>query len=201
MRDRISKGFSVEFGNAQLSLDLGCGTGSYCSVLEKHCLAVGVDPSVRMLEVARRHTLSNTLFVCAQANSLPLVSATFDITIAARSLCHEPAFRELARITRSGGTCIVSDVHAQHNYPRTRIPLGSYDVHIETFKRTPGEVMQIAAANAEWDIEHEREFRWNDLSWRPEDERFFRVDRAGHRAIFFVIVLRRRRDAAKAART
>jgi ubiquinone/menaquinone biosynthesis C-methylase UbiE len=181
--------------HAQLALDLGCGTGTYCSVLEKHCASIGVDPSLRMLGVARRQTSSNTSFVCAQASSLPLVNERLDIVVAARSLCHEPdsegAFGELARITRIGGICILSDVHAQHQYPRTRIPFGSYDVHIETFKRTPEQIIQVAGANARWGIEFQREFRWDDLIWKPEDVRFSRVDTAGRRAIFFVILFRK----------
>jgi SAM-dependent methyltransferase len=149
-----------------------------------------------MLEVARLHASTNTKFVCGQASALPLAGAKVDIAVAARSLCHEPdlvgAFRELARITRSGGICIVSDVHAEHAYPRTRIPFGSEDVHIETFKRMPQEIMDIATGSAAWGIEHQYEVRWKDLTWKPEDDRFVRIDRASHRPIFYIIGLRRR---------
>jgi SAM-dependent methyltransferase len=179
----------------KISLDLGCGTGMYCTLLERYGVVVGVDPSLEMLKVARQRALSSTDLICGRASAIPTHSNAFELTVAARSLCHEhdlgAAFRELARVTRCGGACIVSEVHADHEYPRTRIPLGADDVHIETFKRTPQEVIDVATAGGAWRVDSQSEVRWNDLNWKPDDERFFRVDRTGNRAIFFVIRFRR----------
>jgi ubiquinone/menaquinone biosynthesis C-methylase UbiE len=177
------------------SLDLGCGTGTYCSVLERYGKVFGVDPALEMLKVARRRALSATNLICGRASTIPLGDETVDMTVAARSLCHEQdlagAFRELARVTSSGGMCVISEVHAQHDYPRTRIPFGAHDVHIETFKRSPEEIIDIATAGAVWQVDHKSEVRWKDLDWKPDDHRFFRIDRTSERAIFFVIKLRR----------
>src|SRR5437762_14039141 len=167
----------------------------YCRMLESHCRAVGVDPSQGMLEVARQRVAARTLLARGRAGALPLASEMFDFTIAARSLCHEPdlsgAFRELGRITRSGGLCVVSDIHARHDYPQTRIPLGNQDVHIETIKRTSSEIENIATESGSWEVEFACEMRWQDLNWAPEDRRFVRIDRQGHRPIFFIVALRR----------
>ncbi|MEJ0039278.1 MAG: class I SAM-dependent methyltransferase [Gammaproteobacteria bacterium] len=181
---------------ARLALDLGCGTGTYCAVLEHICDVVGVDPSAEMLRAARKHISAKTHLVCGSASAIPLGNAEVDISVAARSLCHEQdlagAFRELGRVTRRSGVCIVSEVHPQHDYPRTRIPLGAEDVHIETFKRTPQEIIDTATSEGAWEVEHQSEVRWRDLNWEPADPRFSRIDRTSHRAIFFVIGLRRR---------
>lgn len=177
-----------------LSLDLGCGTGTYCRVLEKVGEVVGIDQSNEMLKLARHNVLQTTRLVCGRANAIPLRSGIIGIAVAARSLCHEPnlelAFRELARVTRDNGICIVSAIHGHHAYPRTRIPLGLEDVHIETFKRTPEEVIDIASSW--WQVEQCHEISWKDLYWQPDDKRFFRIDHSSKRPIFFVVGLRRR---------
>jgi SAM-dependent methyltransferase len=187
---------SSQMDNPRLSLDLGCGLGTYCSVLERLGEVVGIDQSIEMLKLARRRVLSTTRLVCGHANAIPLLTGIVDIAVAARSLCHEPdlerTFLELARIIRGNGICIISEVHGHHVYPRTRIPLGDQDVHIETFKRTPEEVIDIATASSYWQVDQCYEVRWKDLYWKPEDERFFRIDRSSKRPIFFVLALRRR---------
>jgi SAM-dependent methyltransferase len=176
----------------KLSLDVGCGTGDYCTVLANLCDVVGLDPSFRMLEEARKRT--QTSLVCARASALPVRDSIFDIVVAARSLSHElylsRALDEFARALRPNGLCIVSDVHAEHAYERTRIPLGNQDVYLETIKRASTEILDAAMATGQWACEYQREFRWADLRWAPVDERFCRIDRSGQRAIFFVLALR-----------
>lgn len=177
----------------KLSLDVGCGTGDYCTVLAGYSDVVGLDPSFRMLQEARKRTRAP--LVCGRASALPVRNGTFDIVIATRSLSHEPyllrALEEFARALRPKGLCIISDVHAEHAYERTRIPLvGNQDVYLETSKRTSTEILDAAIASGQWACEYQREFRWADLSWAPVDERFCRIDRSGQRAIFFVLALR-----------
>lgn len=176
-------------------LDLGCGTGTYCTVLERYGEVLGVDPSAEMLRVAGRRPLRRTRLLCGRARAIPLGDAAIEMTVAARSLCHEEdlpeTFRELARVTVFGGTCILTDVHSQHDYPRTRIPFGPADVHIETFKRAPEEILDVATSSGWWQVEHTAEVRWKDLDWKPTDRRFLRIDRTSDRPIFFVVKLRR----------
>jgi ubiquinone/menaquinone biosynthesis C-methylase UbiE len=177
------------------SLDLGCGTGTYCSILGRYGEVVGVDPAVEMLKVARRRAPSAANLICGSASAIPLDDESVGMTIAARSLCHESdlakAFQELARVTVRGGTCILSEVHAQHDYPRTRIPFGSDYVYIRTFKRLPREIIEVASAGTEWQVEHVREMRWEDLAWQPNDDCFNRIDQSNKRPIFYVMELRR----------
>jgi SAM-dependent methyltransferase len=185
-----------QIGNPGLSLDLGCGTGLYCRLLETLGEVVGVDQSIEMLKLARRNVLQTTQLACGRASAVPLRNNSVDVVVAARSLSHEAdleeVFRELGRITRSNGICIVSEVHGHHPYPRTRIPLGEQDVHIETFKRTPEEVIDIATSSSCWQADQCHEVRWSDLFWKPDDQRFFRIDRSSVLPIFFVLQLRRR---------
>jgi SAM-dependent methyltransferase len=185
-------------GSRGCALDVGCGTGSYTQLLEQSFATIGVDPSLGMLQVARRRKLVRTQLVCARASALPLRPRAVDLSVAARSLCHEPnlleALRQIANATRPGGQLVISDVHAQHDYQRTRIPIGNKneDVHIDTIKRTPQEV-QLAADRTEcWVINHQQEYRWRDLRWTPTDDRFFRLDQSSERAIFFIISMIRR---------
>src|SRR5690606_33755761 len=72
-----------------LAIDVGCGTGTYARVLERISATVGIDPSVRMLAIAKRRALCSTSFIVAQASRLPFKDATVGLAIAARSLCHE----------------------------------------------------------------------------------------------------------------
>jgi SAM-dependent methyltransferase len=186
---------AAQISSSSLSLDIGCGSGLYCHVLEKLGRVVGIDQSIEMLKLAKRDASRTTRLVCGRANALPIRNQSADLVIAARSLCHEPdlekAFSELARVTRTNGVCIISEVHGRHPYPRTRIQLGEEDVHIETYKRTPQDLLGIARASGLWKIEECLEINWNDLLWQPEDPRFFRIDRSGVLPIFFIIAFRR----------
>jgi SAM-dependent methyltransferase len=180
------------------ALDIGCGTGTYCQVLEQRSSTIGVDPSLGMLRVAKGRKLLRTYVACARASALPLREGIVDVAIAARSLCHEPrlltALLQIAHVMRPGGQLVISDVHAQHDYPRTRIPFGheNQDIHIDTIKRAPRDVEIAAEETKRWVVSHEREYRWRDLQWAPEDDRFFRLDRASERPIFFIIAMARR---------
>jgi SAM-dependent methyltransferase len=180
----------------RLSMDLGCGTGMYCDVLAKLGHTIGVDPSVGMLRIARSHVSAKTWLAGGRASALPLAEKSLDLSVAARSLSHEVdlprALHEVAYATRPGGLLIISDVHAEHDYPRTRIPIGSEDIHIETIKRTPREIGRSVAQSGNWEVEFQREYRWRDLTWAPDDERFIRLDRRNLRPIFFMLSLRRR---------
>jgi len=66
-------------------LDVGCGTGALCSVLNKKSLEVtGIDPAGKMLKVAKRQTENNSI-TFIQANvleKLPFEDKSFDISIA-----------------------------------------------------------------------------------------------------------------------
>ena len=66
-------------------LDVGCGTGALCSILNERGLTVtGVDPAENMLAVARRQPENaNIQFLQANAlEQLPFADQSFDLSIA-----------------------------------------------------------------------------------------------------------------------
>jgi malonyl-CoA O-methyltransferase len=88
-------------------IDVAAGTGrwaAYCSARAARALAI--DSCREMLE----HSISPA--IQADAARLPLPDSVADLTICAFALGYAPAcFTELARITRPGGTLLISDVH------------------------------------------------------------------------------------------
>jgi len=88
-------------------VDAAAGTGrwaSYCA--SQGAETIAVDFCEDMLAGAPRPV------VVADINRLPLPDSIADVTICAFAVGYAPAcLPELARITRSGGTILVSDVH------------------------------------------------------------------------------------------
>lgn len=91
-------------------LDVGCGTGALCSVLNDMGLKVtGVDPAEKMLNIAREKPENKTVSF-AQANileRLPFEDKLFDASIAsyvAHGMGHEERklmYTEMSRVTKS----------------------------------------------------------------------------------------------------
>ena len=96
-------------------LDAACGTGRYSVYLAErgHCV-IGVDRSAEMLNKARQKG-SQAEFCEGDFTALPLEGASVDAAVCALALVHQPdiisAVAELARVVRSGGRIILSDVH------------------------------------------------------------------------------------------
>ena len=88
-------------------VDVAAGTGRWALHCSKRgARAIAVDFCHEMLSKAPRPSVQ------ADAEWLPLPDASADIVICAFALGYAPAcFAELARITRPGGTLLVSDVH------------------------------------------------------------------------------------------
>ncbi len=88
--------------------DVGCGTGALCEVLAQHGYRVtGVDPALKMLEIARKKTTQPIEFIHADAvEGLPFEDASFDVVFAS-FVVHgmdvakrKDFYRELRRIAR-----------------------------------------------------------------------------------------------------
>lgn len=85
--DDIKEDFN--FYSYESVIDIGCGTGALCKVLQEHGLKVtGLDPADIMLEVARKktgETQRNTLpieFICGNVlEGLPFANKSFDLAI------------------------------------------------------------------------------------------------------------------------
>ena len=99
-------------------LDLGCGPGTITVEIARAVApgeVVGADIDATVLDRARANAdgLAHLTFVEAEATSLGFADDTFDLSHAHQVLQHlgEPvaALRELARVTRPGGTIAVRD--------------------------------------------------------------------------------------------
>lgn len=113
-----------------LVLDLACGTGDYCRLLEKagH-RAVGVDLSLGMLQNAR----TSAPLVQADALQMPFADGSIDGIMsgfALRNVTDLPAFfAEMARVTRRGGRIVLLDAY-RPSFAPLRVGHGIYFNHV-----------------------------------------------------------------------
>lgn len=87
-------------------LELGCGTGKWLAELESTgCETAGVDPSPRMLQIARTRTSAELRLGISEA--LPWPEFSFDVVLCVNSLHHfsvpVAALHEAFRVLRLGG--------------------------------------------------------------------------------------------------
>jgi len=97
------------------ALDAACGTGRHAlALVARGHRTIGVDQSARMLAVAR-DKVPDGEFRVGHLEQLPLDDACVDLAVCGLALTHLPdisrATAELARVTRPGGTVIISDAH------------------------------------------------------------------------------------------
>lgn len=106
-------------------LDVGCGSGAVTRDIARRVgergLAVGLDPSLELLAVARRLAAEAGLddrieFREGNVLRLPFPDGSFDVVVCATVLSHVPggeaAISELARVLRPGGRVGVFDFDA-----------------------------------------------------------------------------------------
>ena len=119
-----------------LVVDLGCGTGRFSEMLaaELDAQVIGVDPSEKMIDQARRKlATSSVVFGRASAHELPLPEGSIDLVFMSQIYHHLPdppaVARECRRILRvSGYVCIrtgtrENDVVAPKFFPAVRAML------------------------------------------------------------------------------
>lgn len=95
-------------------LDAGCGTGGLMARLEHHrpnAALVGIDLNHTALALAAEKTSAS--LAQASVDDLPIADGTVDIIFSADVLYHEKvdperAAREMFRVLRAGGICIVN---------------------------------------------------------------------------------------------
>lgn len=112
--------------------EVGCGTGAVArslAVLYRSCRVIGLDPSDRFIEHARRlaRELPNLEFCVGEATCLPFANASLDAIVFHTTLCHIPelalALAEARRVLRPGGALAVFDA----DYSSTNVATGEID--------------------------------------------------------------------------
>jgi ubiquinone/menaquinone biosynthesis C-methylase UbiE len=97
------------------AIDAACGTGRLAIQLAALGFqTIGIDSSPAMLERARERT-DDIAFAAGELTALPFPAADADLVVTGLALTHvvdlAPVYTEFARVLRSGGDLVVSDVH------------------------------------------------------------------------------------------
>jgi SAM-dependent methyltransferase len=103
-------------------LDAGCGHGWYCNWLSANgARVVGIDRSARMAALAKAQLADRARILCADASDLRgvLADSVFDLVLSSLVLHYVAdlgqAFREFARLLRTGGRLVLSTHHPTHD--------------------------------------------------------------------------------------
>lgn len=104
----------VRRGTFRRALDVGCGEGRFCRMLRDEGVgAVGIDPTVALIDHARRLDPGGDYRVEA-AEALGFEDGTFDLVVGYLSLIDIPdlatAIREMARVLAPGGTLLIANL-------------------------------------------------------------------------------------------
>ncbi|MBM3245254.1 MAG: class I SAM-dependent methyltransferase [Candidatus Omnitrophica bacterium] len=106
--------------NAKMVLDVGAGPGTLTGRLSSSrgpgCTFIGTDINPEMIEVMKLASLKqgkSMRFVIHENRFLPFKEASFDMVISVNSLHHfkfpSVMFKEMARVTKTGGYILVFD--------------------------------------------------------------------------------------------
>lgn len=106
----------VALGRFTRALDVGCGEGRFCRMLaDRGIAATGIDPTVELIEQARRRDSSGDYRV-GRAEHLDLPDASFDLVLSYLSLVDIPdlatAIGEMARVLRPGGSLLIANLNS-----------------------------------------------------------------------------------------
>ena len=108
----------------QKILDVGCGPGILTEFLASRNFLVGLDLSSKMLLLAKESLRP----VQGEGDSLPFQSESFDAALAIETLQHVqkplPFLKELSRVTRPGGSLILTALNQKSLLHRTLLRSG-----------------------------------------------------------------------------
>jgi ubiquinone/menaquinone biosynthesis C-methylase UbiE len=107
-----------------LVVDLGCGTGRFTGPLADHFGArvIGIDPSQKMLEQARRKLMSERVtFERASAEALPISDDAVDMVFMSMVFHHlssrTTVAKECWRVLRNGGHLFIRNSTREADFP------------------------------------------------------------------------------------
>jgi len=133
-------------------LDVGCSGGYLARKLADAAgpagRVTGVDPSQAAITYARRRATGATTFTVGVAQDLPLPDASFDAVTCTLAMHHVPArqraaaFREMYRVTKSGGRLLVADFDTAGR----PLPLHAGGRRMRRAAATVGPLEELAAA-------------------------------------------------------
>ena len=133
-------------------LDVGCGTGIFTlDVLKLGPSVVGLEISLPMLMRARQKTGGNAFHpIAADMLSLPFADDMFDKTVSMTALefvdnAHD-AVRELFRVTRKGGTIVVTTLNSLSPWATRRKQKAEKGHHLfkKMIFRSPDDMRRLA---------------------------------------------------------
>jgi ubiquinone/menaquinone biosynthesis C-methylase UbiE len=119
--------------SGQRVLDVGCGTGYFVRLIAAEVgpggRAVGIDPSISMVEYARRKAAgsASSHFQVGAAEALELSDDHFDVVVSSLVMHHLPedlqtrALREMQRVLRPGGRVLVAEARSPRHGPGWRL--------------------------------------------------------------------------------
>jgi SAM-dependent methyltransferase len=177
-----------------LGVDLGSGAAPYAADVRRFGhRAIDLDLSWRMLSCI---PASGALRVQSDARHLPLRTGVADWLLSTRVFSHiqnvEGVVKECARVVKSGGCVLITDVHPQHPYSTVSIPTGSGEsVQIETYKHDL-RMLRHAISDAGFVEIAIREYSARDLSVRLHFAAFEKLYRKPTTPVFYTLTCRRR---------
>ncbi|MCB1690907.1 MAG: malonyl-ACP O-methyltransferase BioC [Halioglobus sp.] len=132
-------------------LDLGCGTGYFCTPLRERYPAaqyLGLDLAAGMVDYARRRCGEDSKWLVADAESLPLASESVDVVFSSLAVqwCARPEhlLAELARVLRPGGLCVFTSL-GPNTLNELRSAWAAVDAHQHVNTFLPGAALLAAA--------------------------------------------------------
>lgn len=101
---------------ARNAIDIGCGEGRFCRMLQAHGIATtGIDPTAALIERARQLDPRGDYRI-ERAEALGASDASYDLAVAYLSLIDIPglpaALAEMHRVLRPGGTLLIANLQS-----------------------------------------------------------------------------------------